>query len=98
MGRRGDRVIDLRNAPDDLELVRRLRAGDDAAYGELWARHAQAARRTAARLVPRTDIDDLVSEAFERTLAAIRSGRGPESTFFPYVARALRGRAAPLLA
>ena len=75
-----------------------VRQGDDAAYGELWARHAVNARRVAARLVPRADIEDLVSEAFERTLAAIRSGRGPESSFFPYVARALRGRAATLLA
>jgi RNA polymerase sigma factor (sigma-70 family) len=95
-------VIDLRDHPDDdshdAALLARVRHGDDAAYGELWARHAAGARRVAARLVPRADIEDLVSEAFERTLAAIRSGNGPESTFFPYVARALRGRAATLLA
>jgi RNA polymerase sigma factor (sigma-70 family) len=95
-------VIDLRDHPNDdscdAALLARVREGDDAAYGELWARHAAGARRVASRLVPRADVEDLVSEAFERTLAAIRSGRGPESTFFPYVARALRGRAATLLA
>ena len=82
----------------DAQLLIRVRRGDDLAYGELWTRHAVAARRAAARLVPRADIEDLVSEAFERTLAAIRSGHGPESSFFPYVARTLRGRAATMLA
>ena len=96
-------VIDLRDhaSPDDevdALLLARVREGDDAAFGELWARHATKARRVAARLVPRADIEDLVSEAFERTLAAIRSGHGPQASFFPYVSRALRGRAATLLA
>lgn len=91
---------DHASCADDVDamLLARVRGGDDAAYGELWARHARNARRVAARLVPRADIDDLVSEAFERTLAAIRSGHGPEASFFPYVARALRSRAATLLA
>jgi RNA polymerase sigma factor (sigma-70 family) len=97
-GRRG-RVIDLRNqGDDDAQLLARVRQGDGTAYGELWNRHAMNARRIASRLVPRGEIDDLVSEAFERTLAAIRSGHGPVGSFLPYVAQAMRGRAATMLA
>jgi RNA polymerase sigma factor (sigma-70 family) len=97
-GRRG-RVIDLRDqGDDDAQLLARVRQGDGTAYGELWKRHAANARRIASRLVPRDEIDDLVSEAFERTLAAIRSGHGPVGPFLPYVAQAMRGRAATMLA
>ena len=51
-------------APGDAELISAVRAGDTDAYGELFARHVEAARRLARQLVPAGDVDDLVSEAF----------------------------------
>ena len=51
-------------APADAELISAVRGGDVDAYGELFARHVEAARRLARQLVPGSDSDDLVSEAF----------------------------------
>ncbi|HET9143491.1 sigma-70 family RNA polymerase sigma factor [Actinophytocola sp.] len=62
----------------DRALLQRLRAGEDAAYGELFARHAAAVRRLAYGLVhDRSDAEDLTAEAFFRVLQAIRRGAGP---------------------
>jgi len=63
---------------DDQALLRRLRAGEDAAFGELFARHSDAVRRLALSLAAdRAEADDLCAEAFFRVLQAIRRGSGP---------------------
>ncbi|SDT12827.1 RNA polymerase sigma factor, sigma-70 family [Nocardioides scoriae] len=74
----------------DRELVGRVRAGDTEAFGVLFARHVDAARRLAGVLVPGPDADDLVSEAFTRTLAATSSGGGPDEAFRAYLLTAVR--------
>ena len=74
----------------DAALVDRVRAGDDAAYSALWSRHEPAARRLAARVASPSDIDDLVSESFTRTLDALRGGGGPDTAFRPYLLSTLR--------
>ncbi|GAA2665618.1 MULTISPECIES: sigma-70 family RNA polymerase sigma factor [Actinosynnema] len=62
----------------DRELLARVRAGDDAAFGELYTRHADAVRRFALRHVrEHAEADDLAAEAFFRVLQAIRRGSGP---------------------
>jgi RNA polymerase sigma factor (sigma-70 family) len=67
-------------APEDgdQQLLERLRAGDDAAFGELFSRHSAAVFRLALGLVSdRSEADDLTAEAFFRVLQAIRRGAGP---------------------
>ncbi|NUT51237.1 MAG: sigma-70 family RNA polymerase sigma factor, partial [Saccharothrix sp.] len=66
------------DADFDRELLARVRAGDDGAFGELFTRHAEAVRRFALRHVrEHAEADDLTAEAFFRVLQAIRRGNGP---------------------
>jgi RNA polymerase sigma factor (sigma-70 family) len=68
------------DAPEDGDrtLLERLRAGDDAAFGELFSRHSAAVFRLALGLASdRAEADDLTAEAFFRVLQAIRRGAGP---------------------
>ncbi len=59
-------------------MLERLRAGEDAAFGELFSRHSAAVFRLALGLVnDRSEADDLTAEAFFRVLQAIRRGSGP---------------------
>lgn len=81
------------DAPDtsDGEILRRVRAGEAAAYGRLYRRHVTAARRVARSLVSApADADDIVAEVFAATFAAIRRGTGPQEDFLPYVLRSIR--------
>lgn len=76
-----ERVVDLdppEPAAVDRALLARLRDGEDAAFGELFSRHADAVRRLARGLAAdRAEAEDLVAEAFFRVLQAIRRGSGP---------------------
>ena len=45
----------------DAELISAVRGGDLEAYGELFARHSDAATRLARQLMSSSDADDLVS-------------------------------------
>lgn len=81
-GPSGEAIIELADAPDaaaeDRALLARLRAGEDAAFGELFARHSAAVRRLAFGLASdRSEVEDLTAEAFFRVLQAIRRGAGP---------------------
>ena len=79
--------------PDD-ELVVALRAGDGAAYEQLWIRHVGAATLVARRWAP-TQADDLVSEAFLTVYDQIRhQGKGPTSAFRGYLFAVIRNTAA----
>jgi RNA polymerase sigma factor (sigma-70 family) len=73
-------------APSDPELLARLRAGEDAAFGELFARHADVVRRLALTLADdRAEAEDLTAEAFFRVLQAIRRGSGPVDNVRAYL-------------
>jgi RNA polymerase sigma factor (sigma-70 family) len=75
----------------DAVLLERLRDGDRDAFGVLYDRHAGGARRFAASLVGNpSDVDDVVSEVFAATLAAIEAGRGPTDSFAPYLFASIR--------
>lgn len=80
-GSRRPGVVDVTHesfASDDRILLERLRTGEDSAFGELFARHADAVRRLALGLAgDRAEAEDLTAEAFFRVLQAIRRGSGP---------------------
>ena len=69
----------------DAELLGRARDGDEAALGELYLRHRPAALRLARSYGNTADAEDLVNGAFERVLAALRRGHGPDEAFRPYL-------------
>ena len=81
-------------ALSDVELLEQARAGDEAAFTELYVRHEAAARRLASTYRRIGDPDDLVSGAFERVLGAIRRGAGPTESFRAYLFVTLRRLAA----
>ncbi|MFF3247134.1 sigma-70 family RNA polymerase sigma factor [Streptomyces sp. NPDC002870] len=80
----------------DAELTAVLRElASDAPMEELYRRHRSAVlsyARTCCR-DPHT-AEDLVSEAFARTLQAVRSGGGPEAAWRPYLLTVVRRIAA----
>jgi RNA polymerase sigma factor (sigma-70 family) len=80
----------LPGASDD-ELIGRVRSGDDAAFGELYRRYRKAAEATARwSLRSRSDVDDVVADAFAGVLSAIRNGNGPRDNFRTYLLAAVR--------
>ncbi|HET7387696.1 MAG TPA: sigma-70 family RNA polymerase sigma factor [Nocardioidaceae bacterium] len=78
------------DAPSDAELISRVRGGDVAAYGELFARHRVAAVRLARQLVRGPDADDLVSDAFAKVLGVLQGGGGPDVAFRAYLLTSVR--------
>lgn len=76
--------------PADEALAASARAGDAAAFGELWRRHAGAGAVAARQFAHIADPDDLLSEASTRIFAAMRRGGGPHGAFRPYLYRAIR--------
>ena len=85
------RPLDDPGGCTDAELIAAVRAGDRAAYAQLYERHEAAARRTARQLSASPhDVDDLVAEAFARVFDMLSSGRGPDSAFRAYLLTAVR--------
>ncbi|MFD8695212.1 sigma-70 family RNA polymerase sigma factor [Kitasatospora purpeofusca] len=83
------------DAESDAALIARLRAGDDDVVGTLFERHHRAAlgyARSLGGLDHRAE--DLASEAFVRTLAAVRAGSGPTDSWRPYLLTVVRNTAA----
>lgn len=81
--------------PSDAQLIAAMRAGDDAAYEELYRRHAQAVRRYARSCCRDTHTaEDLTGEVFARTLQAVRGGAGPDSAVRAYLLTTVRRVAA----
>ncbi|MEV0319913.1 sigma-70 family RNA polymerase sigma factor [Streptomyces sp. NPDC050658] len=80
----------------DAELTALLREeNDDGALEEIYRRHRAAVlsyARTCCR-DPHT-AEDLVSEAFARTIRVVRSGGGPEAAWRPYLLVVVRRTAA----
>jgi RNA polymerase sigma factor (sigma-70 family) len=75
----------------DAEFIQLVRAGEIEAYGEIYARHVDAAYRFASQFsTSRQDVDDLVSETFAKVLDTLQAGRGPDTSFRPYLLTALR--------
>ncbi len=74
------------DSSSDPELIAGVRAGDAAAFGVLYERHVEAARKVAAQYTnTAADIDDVVSESFSRILRALQRGDGPDLAFRAYL-------------
>ncbi|MFJ5899857.1 sigma-70 family RNA polymerase sigma factor [Streptomyces sp. NPDC093064] len=81
--------------PSDVELIGRVRAGDDSAYEALYRRHADAVHRYARTCCRDSHTaDDLTAEVFARVLQAVRGGSGPEHTVRAYLLTTVRRVAA----
>jgi RNA polymerase sigma factor (sigma-70 family) len=78
------------DGPGDAELISAVRAGDLDAYGVLFERHVEAARRLARQLTSSGDADDLVSDAFAKVLAVLQRGGGPDLAFRAYLLTSVR--------
>jgi RNA polymerase sigma factor (sigma-70 family) len=75
----------------DAALLLRVRAGDIDAYADLYQRYVSVAMRCALKSMRQpADAADAVSDCFTRILLAIRSGKGPEQHFLPYLLSAVR--------
>jgi RNA polymerase sigma factor (sigma-70 family) len=85
-----DQIASRHRELSDAELISSVRAGDVSAYGDLFARHRDAASRLARQLVPGPDADDLVSEAFAKVLNVLLAGGGPDAAFRAYLLTAVR--------
>ncbi len=80
----------LPEGPSDADLIAQVRDGDVEAYGVLFARHVDSARRLARSICHDGEADDLVSEAFAKVLVVLQRGEGPETALRPYLLTALR--------
>ena len=79
----------------DQDLVSRVRHGDTAAFGDLYAHHSAAAHRAARRIVRDPHVaEDVVSESFARVFKALQGGNGPTGDLFPYLLVTMRNVAA----
>ncbi|HEX5119095.1 MAG TPA: sigma-70 family RNA polymerase sigma factor [Pseudonocardiaceae bacterium] len=84
----------LRDATD-AELLRLVRAGHEAAFGELFVRHASAVRGYALRCCADVaEAEDLAAEAFFRVFQAVRRGSGPADNMRAYLLTVVRRLAA----
>jgi len=70
-------------APDQ-ELVQAVRAGDTAAFSDLYLRHAEAVRMEIARTCSGASLVDLSQDVFVRALEALPSLREP-ALFRPWL-------------
>lgn len=76
---------------DDGELLRLVRAGEDAAFGELFVRHSPAVRGYALRCcADAAEAEDMAAEAFFRAFQAIRRGSGPADNVRAYLLTVVR--------
>lgn len=72
----------------DGSLLVHLRGrGESAATEALWGQHHGPTLRYARGLAGPTLAEDLTSEAFVRTLTALRRGAGPTTSIRPYLLR-----------
>lgn len=80
-----------RHRGSDPALIAAVRGGDLDAFGPLYVRHVEAARRLARGLArDQPEADDLVAEAFTKLLAALRGGGGPSIAFRAYLLTTVR--------
>ncbi|TDE14940.1 sigma-70 family RNA polymerase sigma factor [Jiangella asiatica] len=79
------------DAAGDEQLIARTRAGDMAAYDELYRRHVDDASKVARIVTDNSDeAQDVVAEAFTRVLTRLREGGGPDLEFAPYLKTVVR--------
>jgi RNA polymerase sigma factor (sigma-70 family) len=76
------------------ELLDRARAGDRSAFGTLYLRHRDAARKVAGMCASSAaDAEDAVAEGFARVFAALPRMAGRQIAFRPYLLTCVRNAA-----
>ncbi|OZM70054.1 RNA polymerase subunit sigma [Amycolatopsis antarctica] len=71
---------------EEQALLRRLREGEDAAFGDLFEQHAAAVRRLARGIASdSSEAEDITAETFFRVLQALRRGAGPRDHVRAYL-------------
>jgi RNA polymerase sigma-70 factor (ECF subfamily) len=69
--------------PSDAELVSRVRAGDDAAFEQLFNRHRRRVALIASRFFRASEqIEEIVQESFMKVYFALASFSSPQETSF----------------
>ena len=87
---------EARGPADDAALVRRARAGDQDAFGQLVRRHLRAAHAAALAVgLDPSDADDVCQDAFVTALEQLERCR-PEEKFRPWLLTIARNRALDL--
>jgi RNA polymerase sigma-70 factor (ECF subfamily) len=79
-------------AADDTQLVEAARAGDRAAFGQLYGRHARMVHGILLTRVPLHEVDDLVHDVFLLALPRLHTLRD-SARFAPWLAAIARNRA-----
>ncbi|MFD0595786.1 sigma-70 family RNA polymerase sigma factor [Catellatospora coxensis] len=75
----------------DPQLICLVRGGDTDAFGLLYERHLESARRLARVLsTDHADADDLIADTFAKVLAVLRNGGGPDTAFRAYLLTTMR--------
>jgi RNA polymerase sigma-70 factor (ECF subfamily) len=80
------------HAAEDRELVLQARAGDEAAFGDLYRRYARVVHGLLLARVPVGDADDLVQDVFLSAWTRLGSLRDP-AAFGGWLAMIARNRA-----
>jgi RNA polymerase sigma factor (sigma-70 family) len=81
----------------DSVLIAAVRAGNPAAMAVLYERHREPGLRFARTLMSGPqDAEDVLHDAFTRTVSAIRNGHGPTNTFGRYLSTCIRSAAISL--
>lgn len=76
------------------ELLERAREGDKSAFGALYLRHREAARKVASMCATSpADAEDAVAEGFARVFAALPRMAGRAIAFRPYLLTCVRNAA-----
>ncbi|MGH8974648.1 MAG: RNA polymerase sigma factor, partial [Acidimicrobiia bacterium] len=94
-----DTTVRLINLTDiavitEEELLDRARKGDKTAFGALYLRHRDAARKVAGMCATSAaDAEDAVAEGFARVFAALPRMAGRDISFRPYLLTAVRNAA-----
>ena len=75
---------------EERGLLARARAGDQGAFAELYRRHHGGAMRYTSAIADWHEAEDVVAEAFMRTLGALQRNLGPDTGFRAYLFTAIR--------
>lgn len=78
-------------AVSEVELIGAAREGDPAAIGVLYERHRGPGLKFARALMDHPqDAEDVLHEAFTKSVSAIRNGFGPTDNFGAYLSTSVR--------
>src|SRR5262245_53339466 len=76
----------MRDAAPRVDVVERARAGEAAAFRELYATHHRQVARQLTFLVPRADLEDVLQDVFIEVYRSIRRFEG-KSAFTTWLYR-----------